>query len=250
MKKILCILLSIWMVLAFVGCDPNNGNDIDTSSDTESDTETESDSESEVVDLDSKDYSVVQIEGDYYIEFEDPSKYTQVYGMLDAGVSFSSVDEFYHTVTEGSLSSYAKAILVNVHLKEDTRVKICNLDSLYIPVLPENASVSGFYWTAELYSFFVDLGEEASANVLYLSEEYFNLRCPKESEISYVLQEGSKTVRVCEKLDADGNPARIELYCSDGELFYQVSLSGLAEKPTENWLLSFGLTPYVAEPME
>ena len=119
-----------------------------------------------------------------------------------------------------------------------------------MPLVPGDVQISSLKWMGESYTVNVKNLEKLKGTVFVLTEEEFLLQCPEESKISYVLQDGNKTVRVCETVDADGIPTQIELYCSEGDLFYRVSLSGLPATCTEEWLLSFGLAPYVAEPVE
>ncbi len=40
-------------------------------------------------------------------------------------------------------------------------------------------------------------------------------------------------------------PSQVRLYCDEGDKFWSTSLFGFTEDPTDEWLMQFGLTPYV-----
>ena len=205
-----------------------------------------------LTDLRNLDYAITYVDGICYLVLDDVSSYapTYDYEQEDLAFYFDSVQEFYNAITCGLLSRYQKEILVAFRLKEGVGIPICDVNRLYMPLVPEDVQISSLKWMGESYTVNVKNLEKLKGTVFVLTEEEFLLQCPEESKISYVLQDGNKTVRVCETVDADGIPTQIELYCSEGDLFYRASLSGLPATCTEEWLLSFGLAPYVAEPVE
>ena len=70
---------------------------------------------------------------------------------------------------------------------------------------------------------------------------------------AYTLQKGNITVLVDKRFSltdlsisqSSSIPYRITLYCSDGDRYYTVTLYSLQEDPTDEWLLEFGLKPYI-----
>jgi len=267
MKKILCILLSIWMVLAFVGCDPNNGNDIDTSSDTESDTMKDTNTETEGVgtlesemgtgtkDPTRPDYSLITVDGNHYLVFDNVLNHTYTYPPQEAWVMFDSITEWKDHVTKGTLSDYAKAIIVVAFEKNDIGFKICNFNNLFVPVLPEDVVSSTVRWWSESYSFYIEVDETAYGYITCYTEEQYQLACDSSSnshlyQTQYTLQSGNKMFTVYEGSNSNGEIEYMRMNCIEGDLYYSITLSNLTEKPSEEWLLSFGLTPYVENPTE
>ena len=70
---------------------------------------------------------------------------------------------------------------------------------------------------------------------------------------AYTLQKGNITVLVDKQFSltdlsisqSSSIPYRLTLYCSDGYRYYTVTLYSLQEDPTDEWLLQFGLKPYI-----
>lgn len=75
--------------------------------------------------------------------------------------------------------------------------------------------------------------------------------------LHYTLTDSTRVVRVAEKYFiysphhtitvSDTVPKRIFLYITEGDLNYRITISGITSRPTEEWLLSFGMEPYVPE---
>ena len=74
--------------------------------------------------------------------------------------------------------------------------------------------------------------------------------------VRYTLSVGNKIVIVEKEycIDSDYNyifgytddiPYAITLYCVEGNTYYRVSLNELEQDPTDEWLLEFGLKPYI-----
>ncbi len=85
---------------------------------------------------------------------------------------------------------------------------------------------------------------------------YYKTNRAKMKSIQYTLQSDNTTYIVEEDYAlemsgmgqewvSDTVPYRIKMYCSDGSNYYVVRIYHPNSRPTEEWLLSFGLTKYV-----
>ena len=91
---------------------------------------------------------------------------------------------------------------------------------------------------------------DRDATLIYYYTQLAEMKC-----LRYVLVDGNKTyvveeeyflsaVYVDENLISDSIPYRINMYCTDGTNYYVIDLYHLDSRPTEEWLLSFGLTKF------
>ena len=83
---------------------------------------------------------------------------------------------------------------------------------------------------------------------------YYTTRAGQLMNMRYTLETGDQTIVVdktfCLQMDTPlptsaTVPSSIELYCTSSEGFYDVSLYGFTQDPTDEWLASFGLQKYV-----
>ncbi len=81
-------------------------------------------------------------------------------------------------------------------------------------------------------------------------------RGEKEMYILYTLTTDKKTVQVTERyrIAAEGSlsvsdtvPQEVSMYVTEGDLYYSVGISEFDSRPSEEWLLSFGIERYTPE---
>ena len=93
---------------------------------------------------------------------------------------------------------------------------------------------------------------DRDATLIYYNTQLAEMKC-----VRYILEDGNKTyvveeeyflsaVYVDESLISDSIPYRITMYCTDGTNYYVIAIYYPDSRPTEEWLLSFGLTKFVS----
>lgn len=93
---------------------------------------------------------------------------------------------------------------------------------------------------------------DRDATLIYYNTQLAEMKC-----VRYVLVDGNKTyvveeeyflsaVYVDESLISDSIPYRINMYCTDGTNYYVIDIYHVDSRPTEEWLLSFGLTKFMS----
>ena len=280
MKKVQIVILFLMMLsflLCFVGC-------------------------KEVVSQ-TENYTIERIDGTCYLTFSDgfePRARSPYESFRPLNVLFSSVDEMFHTLTNGMLDDGDLQVIYSLFATDNGYYRIVDPYNVNIPVLPEGrifttVSVS----SGGSYSFSVkNLTGEHDGGFDVITEEYYEKRVSDLRErfaetfekshphqtVSYVgvesernatvyesknesleyrhkiysLSEGNKTIYVHETyrlMDKNSDarnsstvPSLICLYGSDNGVFFYCHTSQWTERPTEEWLLSFGVTLY--EPPE
>ncbi len=93
-----------------------------------------------------------------------------------------------------------------------------------------------------------DLGDGKTAT-------YYTTIAGRFMRVRYTLSEGSKTCVIDKSyalewysLDEKVSstvPYTINMYCSDAKTYYSVDMFEFTEDPTDEWLIQFGVTPYV-----
>ncbi|MBE6619405.1 MAG: hypothetical protein E7626_06485 [Ruminococcaceae bacterium] len=141
-----------------------------------------------------------------------------IYGE-EPSLEFSSVEEFYNTVFCDKLSEEQKAV-VNKFSKDDSgNIRLCDLNNLYVPILPSNTHISYISWSGRDYSFSIEVENGSIGWVDY---------CTYVREVyDRYLQEFDETLKT------DGVSVSEQLYLDDGmggtkiETYYTTSTSSM-----------------------
>ena len=218
-----------------------------------------------------------------YIVFYDSTPYeVPIGGVIEASLRFSSIEDFLYRVLNGKLKSYEKHRLANVFQNDKIGFEICDLKNLYYPVMPDSVVTSEFDWYGKHYSFSMEeesgeyvghltVYDEEALNELYertyvntsykdvvskvidgtdIVGKYFYSKGTL-AKLQYELKTEERTVYVQKNYFSDNPtvPKYVELFCTEGDKYYYVSLyvgfRGLEEDLDNDWLLSFSLESYV-----
>ena len=230
------------------------------------------------------DYTLVKNESGCYFIFDDISKYQKEYAegsVVAADIPFGSIKELKDAVTKGLLEEWQKYGVAGFS-DNGIDIQICDFNNLYEPTLPQECSTIEVYWEGETYSYLVMMSDESFGVVEYHTKESYDKRYSYEyekffdrdtitvtgfeerdgKEIThyktsigklfrrerYTLTKGNITVQVDKDYySLDDTLSRITLYCTGENLYYTVTLYSLAEDPSDEWLLQFGLKRYIDE---
>lgn len=250
--------------------------------DTEETTVTPETEDNEPYEIKVDDYTLLKNENGCYLTFDDISKYqnNSTSGSMVVGdITFGSIKEFKDTVTKGLLEDWQKQVVASFS-NNGANIQTCDFNNLYEPTLPEKSNVVEVYWKGDTYSYLVMMSDESFGYVRYHTKEKYDQKYSYEyeeffdrdtitvigveesdgKEITYyktstgvseyqemyTLTKGNKIIKVNRRYySSDDIPNRVMLYCTDGILYYTVTLHSLKEDPTDEWLLQFGLKRYV-----
>ena len=185
--KILNIILSLLLVSSMLGCD------FDTIETKNSDTNTNN--HSELFNGDNiMDYKIQEIDGEYYIVFDDISRYIEEPlppGMFVEPIthlSFENVEEMQNTILTGKFAHADKTIIANYFSKDDNGVIIPNPYNVYLPVFPNEMNVKHYDRVTLLgcgYYFYVKFlnDDNAYGDFAILTKNHYNtnLECAKNN---------------------------------------------------------------------
>lgn len=185
--KILNIILSLLLVSSMLGCD------FDTIETKNSDTNINN--HSELFNGDNiMDYKIQEIDGEYYIVFDDISRYIEEPlppGMFVEAIThltFENVEEMQNTILTGKFAHADKTIIANYFSKDDNGVIIPNPYNVYLPVFPNEINVKhydrvtllglGYYFNVK----FLD-DDNAYGDFAILTKNHYNtnLECAKNN---------------------------------------------------------------------
>ena len=160
MKKLIALILVVFMTLTVIGCSDENANssvnsESNLSNNTESSNTTGSLKHSVTTTInDTVKCELEVIDGQYYLlNFGKDISNIIGSGMPATDIAFKSIDEFVNTIKGGNFTRGQYNTMVN-HFKKDGsgRIKICNPNKIYEPIAPDKAYVAGVNWTGEKYS--------------------------------------------------------------------------------------------------
>ena len=247
-------------------------------------------------------YSIIEENGSYYLNFSDGNEPPEWYSSQAAGLLFDSLAEMQDSFLNNKLEEHQINQIKDVFSKDSQgRIQICDMNRLQRPVLPSDLAPGMVELTGQNYAFFVNSihADSVSSESPILSagsyfqcltkesydrifeREYENLferdtvhltsttagpdrnstvydyytNSSELRQIRYVLTVGSKTLYIDEgyRLNivddrlpvSDTVPSRIEIFGCDNGRYFHVYLSGFSERPSVEWLSSFGLTDFV-----
>ena len=116
--------------------------------------------------------TLVNKNGQYYIQLDDNAGNNASYdsSKIIQYIYFSSMDEFYSRVTESNFSE-EEIDIMHGFSRDDNGIKVCDMDDLYQPVLPYNATVENIAWTGDEYTTLWSSTEVASGLFYVLDTE-------------------------------------------------------------------------------
>lgn len=80
-----------------------------------------------------------------------------------ASIAFDSIDDFVDTLKNGKLSNEQLAVAYKTFKRDDNGIKVCDINSIKIPVSPNEMNCKTVYWNGELYSFYLEKENNAIA---------------------------------------------------------------------------------------
>lgn len=80
-----------------------------------------------------------------------------------ASIAFDSIDDFVDTLKNGKLSIEQLAVAYKTFKRDDNGIKVCDIDSIKVPVSPNEMNCKTVYWNGELYSFYLEKENNAVA---------------------------------------------------------------------------------------
>ena len=201
----LCLVLVISIYTGMTSCSNiNDENNLGSSTDLESDGNNSNN-------LSEADYSIVEIDNEYYLVFDDISIFDNSENCELATVEFASIKEFKDTVTQGKLSDFQKRIIASAFYKNDKGILSCDFNNLYQPVLPENGNILNVGWSGgNIYSFEISLPQNVFGFVRHLPQEKYNHIYKAEYEEYF----NKQTITVEKTENAKGDETKTVTYYS------------------------------------
>ena len=258
MKKYICILLVI-LLLALSGCSK------------------------EVEVLSNDQYRIMEKGGQYYMELHKPvgsSSGNALEGTAQApyNIQFSSLKELKNAITEGKFTEKQLAHMQeNFPRNKSGNVLLCNVNKLYNAAVPEGVEVGSIHWYGDNYSFMLNedgrlnfcsknaydefmSSMEVNADAVSIVDEtttsdrnakvveFKNLLGEPRKRITYSFTANTKTITIAEEYHLDESeavPYRIKFCGTDNGVYFTGYMYGFTERPSYEWVTSFGLKPYV-----
>ncbi len=233
------------------------------------------------------DYSLVKHDGKDYIVFNDPSVY-KTPSVQVAGFYFDSVKDLSQTVKSGALTPAQKRNIVQTFPQDDHGFPIADLDHLLIPVVPDDYPYGKVYWNGFSYGFAATNHErKQSVEITCYTEDWYTHTFQERYEkpfsnmggitveyeeernatiysynscknIRYTLQTDTKQIIVDEfyaiYYEDAALPQRLVMYVTEtfdyGTQYYTITFIEWDHRPSVEWLLQWGVEPYVDTPAE
>lgn len=199
--------------------------------------------------LDDKlDYTLQATNGKWYLAFNDVSLYNDPESCDIATLSFDTIKDMKDAIKTGKLKAWQKQVVATSFAKDETRIKVPDLDKPYVPKVPKNGTVGSVGWAGEYYSFSLTLNNSFGVMHVYPAEQhargfasdyehyfdrdtitvsntetladgktvtYYSTRVAQLMQVRYVLTEGSKTFTVDKTFRCRGTgKPRAYKYCS------------------------------------
>lgn len=198
---------------------------------------------------------------------------------MAVAVEFTSITEMKQAIEPGHFSEYELDIIQSKFEKNSRgEIKICNTDKLYDVTLPDDVETRVIEWFGDSYIFLI--GENCSLN--FTDQSGYD-ECAKQNNIesgkskiisvetiedrnarvvtyesylsatprkmvTYSVASGGKTITVAERYnlnESDTVPFSINFWGNCDGAYFTGYIYELTERPSFEWVTSFGLTPYV-----
>ena len=169
MKKLIALILAVFMTLTVVGCSANN-------TETTSDVSNVSSNITDISSYTAESYQIKVVDGQHYllIPKEKVPQSASGFGSVVGDISFKSVDDFINTVKNGNFTRDQYSTMVNFFKKDENGIKTCNPDKIYEPVGPKEFFVSSAAWSGETYGYSLTNPENCYVTIRLLRKEGFN----------------------------------------------------------------------------
>lgn len=228
MKQKNCILWLACLALMLTACSPSEGlpNDVvhdtsDTASETQknmgkdtSSDETEALTEGYLPDasFSTEHYTVERIEGACYISFAGGNdiRDEEQDGLAQqlTHISFSTVDEMYDAIRNGTLTDHQMAVIRNSFTRKDKGFVFPDVERLLTPVLPPHLQVAGVGLTDDVYTYSLRSDSEAlSGSMRVLPEALY--RAVYEYEYTNYFNNDNITVVSTQESTLEGVPCEV-----------------------------------------
>lgn len=230
----------------------------------------------EIKEIDGDWYLIVDEE----LRYEHPK---DMCGIYDCSLYFGSLEEMRSDLLLGNLTDRELQHLGMFTRDEEGKARICDLDNLWECAYPESLDVGSVSLKNSRYIFAL-IGDHLESAIFYLYpqdqwhesvEFYANYdqydrveHCGKDTEedrnaivfvyklnkeeterklVVYTISEEDKTLHVYEWYDlAESSevPSDVEIYGEHHGDYFYVSIDGLTERPSVEWLSLFGIKEY------
>ena len=257
MKKWFCVLLALFLIM-LNGC--SRGVEV----------------------LSNDQYCIMEKDGQYYMELHKPvssSPGNTLEGTAQAPyiIQFSSLKELKNAITEGKFTEKQLAHMQeNFPRNKSGNVLLCNVNKLYNAAVPEGVEVETIHWYGDRYRFVFDkdgwidfsvreaydkfaLGydiESGTAKIISVNmisdrnakEVVFEdlLGAPRKM-VTYSYKSEEKTITIAEQYNLDESetvPFSINFWGTCDGAYFTGNMYGFTERPSYEWVTSFGLKPY------
>ncbi len=231
-KRICFILALVLLLLPLNGCrqTPNPDGDSSTNGETQFKT---------------SDYQIKEVSGQHYLVFDNEEAYTNGYSSQLADLYFDSLDDMKKAILEKTLTYGQRATVRQVFARDENGTKICDLNNLYVPVLPESAQVTQVLWSGETYSFEFVTDSGMFGFISYETPNTYEALYQKYAASTnrrYTLQTGPITVKVEEKQSGSGH-STVKMYGEQQGIYFSVILYHAEYIPDSDWLRIFHMQP-------
>lgn len=195
-------------------------------------------------------------------------------------IGFPSVAKMKQTIEEGSFTAVQLRDMQNLIRIGGGKVEVCDLNNLYDAALPEGVNLDSINWYGKTYNLYFS-ADQAMTNygvIKLVTKEYVEKQIKMmdksteaiisrtvdpqtggtvicyelnglKKQILYSYTEGGNTVTVQEMYYEEENgmeiPHRIDICGNYGDQYFDCYIYGLKERPSYEWIKSFGLVPYV-----
>ncbi|MBQ8164424.1 MAG: hypothetical protein IJZ94_01220 [Clostridia bacterium] len=124
--------------------------------------------------------TLVNKNGQYYIQFDEIDKNINesfTNSVTEECITFSSMDEFYSKVTNVDFSEEEVDIMFRSFPNDDNGIRVCDMDRLYQPILPNDAVVDNVRWYGDAYvtSWVASDGASGSIQVFDREEDFYRI---------------------------------------------------------------------------
>jgi len=229
-------------------------------------------------------YRIMEDAGEYYLVMDKASSISSngvsASEKMEA-LTFSSVGEMKQTISEGKYTDEQLAIMDRFFQKTAKGdIALCNTNKLYDATLPEGLTADeiewyGGYWytfvfEGELWGFLsvsdketienkaaefakqperVKILEKKEVSERNATETLFeNLAGEPRKQIQYTFESKDITINIIEvykRNESDTVPYRVWFYGNSKDAYFNGEFYGFTERPSYEWVTSFGLKPYV-----
>ena len=237
-------------------------------------------------------YEISVLDGQTVLNFYDGNEYQKDEsgeGNVEAieYPIFSSYEEMVRRIKNGDFSEREVQLIKRWFPKDKNgSIKICDVDAMYVPTLPEDSTVSEIYWTGSGYTSIVlhdggayqstiDVSSEAYESYYdryvtnfeetYKTAYYAGMDADRNATVyrlngslypvkflHYTVEDGNKRIEVlehikCEQMEdgtiLDGTvPDSVHIWVTDGTVQFYVFTFSPSQRPSMEWICSFGAT--------